>query len=74
MISLSGFKVVYGETVLNALQLLEFNMPENFYNFEKRSEITKPKFIDIMAINEDGNVVVIHDEAWRFQFIPIVRG
>ena len=75
MINLLGFKVVYGEKVLNALQLLEFSMPEDFYNHEIRpqTQIAKPKFIDVMAINEDGNVIIIHDESWKFQFIPIVR-
>ena len=74
MISLSGFKVVHGEKVLNALAILEFSMPENFYQEEKRPERVKPKFIDVMAINEDGNVIIVHDESWRFQFIPIVKG
>ena len=35
--------------------------------------INKPKFIIILAKNEDGNVIEIHDEAWMFQFIPIVQ-
>ena len=74
MISLKGFKVIHGDKVLNALVMLSFDMPEKFHNFEERPEISKPKFIDVMAINEDGNAVVIHDEAWRFQFVPIVRG
>jgi hypothetical protein len=33
----------------------------------------KPKFLDIMVINEDGNILIIHDEAWTFQFVPIMR-
>lgn len=32
----------------------------------------QPKWIDVLAINEDGNLVSIADEAWTFQFIPIV--
>lgn len=30
--------------------------------------------LDVLVINEDGNVVSIHDEAWTFQFIPIMAG
>lgn len=37
-----------------------------------RDIVLKPKFIDMLAINEDGNIISIHDEAWTFQFIPIV--
>lgn len=73
MISLSGFKVVHGDKVLNALAIMEWQMKEDFYNGEKRPEIAKPKFLEIMAINEDGNIIIIHDESWRFQFLPIVK-
>ena len=73
MISLSGFRVVHGDKVLNALAIMEWRMSEDYFNEEKRPEKAKPKFLDIMAINEDGNVVFIHDESWRFQFIPIVK-
>ena len=34
----------------------------------------KPKFIEILVINEDGNIEALRDEAWMFQFIPIVNG
>ena len=74
MISLAGFKVIHDDKVLNALQIVEWCMPEEFYDSEKTKWLAKPKFIDVMAINEDGNVVVIRDETWTFQFIPIVRG
>lgn len=47
-------------------------MPENV-DRDKRDIVLKPKFIDILAINEDGNIISIHDEAWTFQFIPIVQ-
>lgn len=70
-ISLNGFKVIHNDKVLNALALMEIYMPENM-DYEKRDIITKPKFLDVLAINEDGNVVSIRDESWTFQFIPIV--
>ncbi len=69
-IDLSRFKVVHGERVLNAVALMEviFDMA----NHEERKTVEKPKFITVLAINEDGNIISINDEAWTFQFIPIV--
>ena len=69
---LSRFKVVHGDKVLNAVALNYVDMG----NIEcpPKEIVNKPKFIDIIAINEDGNLVSIHDEAWTFQFIPIIPG
>lgn len=69
-IDISKFKVVYGEKVLRAIAIMEIIMPENT-DYEKRGIIEKPKFLDILAINKDGNIVSIRDEAWMFQFLPI---
>lgn len=69
-IDLSRFKVVHGDKVFNAIALMEVHMPENV-EWDKRDIVLKPKFIDILAINEDGNIISIHDEAWTFQFIPL---
>lgn len=70
-IDLSRFKVIHGDKVLNAIALMEVRMPDNM-DFDNRETVVKPKFLDILAINEDGNIVSIHDEAWTFQFLPIV--
>lgn len=68
-IDLSRFKVVYGDKVLNVISLQEVDMGEN----TKLDDIhQKPKIIAILVINEDGNIEFIRDEAWRFQFLPIV--
>lgn len=72
-IDLSRFKVVHGDKVFNAIALMEVHMPENV-EWDKRDIVLKPKFIDVLAINEDGNIISIYDEAWTFQFIPIVGG
>ena len=68
---LSGFKVVYGDKVMKALHL-------NSIAFKNNTDFDalriKPNFIDILVINEDGNIEVIRDEAWMFQFIPILNG
>ena len=36
------------------------------------STIKKPKFIEILVINSDGNIEALHDEGWMFQFVPIL--
>lgn len=68
-IDLSRFKVVYGEKVLKALSLQEI-----FYSEDVKWDAIhkKPKFIEILVINEDGNIEALRDEAWMFQFIPIL--
>lgn len=69
-INLSGFKVVHGEKVLRALALINIVFGDEF--FPRKCDITKPQFLEILVLNEDGNVVSIYDEAWKFQFVPIV--
>ena len=72
MIDLSRFKVVYGERVLNALALENISYGDGKCPIlEAKETMFKPKFISVMAINEDGNIVTFCDEAWRFQFLPI---
>ena len=68
-IDLSRFKVVYGEKVLNALSLQEavFSDTVDWDDIRK-----KPRLIEIIVINEDGNIEALRDETWRFQFIPIL--
>lgn len=71
-VDLSRFKVVHGDKILNAVAVVNMKMPDGI-DWENRATIVKPKTIDILAINEDGNLVSIMDEAWRFQFLPIVH-
>ena len=68
---LSGFKVVYKERVLRAVCLDDIDFGKNLPPEIGKVEV--PKFISIIAINEDGNLVSIRDEAWMFQFIPVVE-
>lgn len=72
-VDLSRFKVVHGDKVLNAVAIVDIGVTEGF-DFSNRSTIVKPARIEILAINEDGNLVSIMDEAWKFQFLPIVHG
>lgn len=68
MINVSNYKVVYGDKVLNALQIHAIDIEK----VSDKQTIVKPKFLEVVAINEDGNIILIHDEAWMFQFIPKV--
>lgn len=70
-ISLSGFKVIHSGIVLNALALKSVKMREGM-DASNREIIEKPVWIEVLAVNEDGQIVSIKDEAWTFQFLPIV--
>lgn len=67
---LTGYKVVYKERVLRALALMGVEFEDGAY--PDMGKTSKPKAIEILAINEDGNIVSITDEAWMFQFIPAI--
>lgn len=69
-IDLSRFKVVYKDKVLKAISLQRVEFGEDVKWDET---IKKPKFIEILAINEDGNIIAIHDEAWMFQFVTAIN-
>lgn len=72
-IDLSRFKVVYGEKVLNAVALEDVRYKDNGFPCPtEKGCVFKPQFLSVMAINEDGNIIIVCDEAWMFQFIPIV--
>ena len=74
MIDLSSYKVIYGDKVLNAVALDMVDYGEGFCLERETKTTIKPKHLGVLAINEDGNIVLIHDEAWCFQFIPIING
>jgi hypothetical protein len=68
-VDLSRFKVIYDEKVLNAVSLQEVV----FSDYVDWDDVYKiPKLIEIIAINEDGNIQVLRDKTWKFQFIPIL--
>ena len=68
---LSGFKVVYKERVLRAVCLDAIDFGEDWP--PEIGKVDVPKFITIIAINEDGNIISIRDQGWMFQFIPVVE-
>ena len=68
-IDLSRFKVVYKDKVLNAVSLQDvwYFKDTDYDDINK-----KPEFIEILVINENGNIEAIRDESWEFQFLPII--
>lgn len=72
-IDLSRYKVIYADKVMNAIALQDVIYYDKCYpNPAAEHIIFKPEFLCVLVINEDGNVITICDETWRFQFIPIV--
>jgi hypothetical protein len=72
LLDLSRFKVVYGDRVLNAVALDGIDLEDITPETDAKC-VLQSKFIAVFAVNEDGNIVLIRDEAWRFQFVPIIN-
>lgn len=66
----SRFKIVYKERVLSAVHASAIFADGEY---PQPGKAVKPKELEVYAINEDGNVVCIVDEAWMFQFVPIIQ-
>ena len=77
-INLNGHKVVHEGKVMRALSILYIEVRNGEVGETIDESITdtviNPVLMDVMVINEDGTVVIIRDEAWCFQFIPIIEG
>lgn len=73
VLDLSRFKVVYGDRVLNALALDGVTFAEPTDTDGHTRVQVHATHLSVVAINEDGNMVLIADEAWRFQFVPIIN-
>ena len=71
-IDMRGFKVVYKERVYNALNMCwRYNDTPPEIEAEEKG-IAKPKFLTV-TLNEDGEVILLHDEACMFQFLRITN-
>ena len=68
-LDISRFKVVYKDQVLRALALMAVAFPEEDKDLSEVARKT-PKNIEILAVNVDGRIEMIRDEAWKFQFLP----
>ena len=72
-ISLNGYKVVYGDKVLNALSLSSIHVKAPETEGEYKETTIKPDFLGVLAVDTDGTLVIIEDEARKFQFIPRIN-
>ena len=72
-IDMRGFKVVYKERLYNALNMCwRYNDTPPEIEAEEKG-IAKPKFLTVVTLNEDGEVILLHDEACMFQFLRITN-
>lgn len=72
-IDLSRFKVIYNNRIYNAMALVNMRIDAiREEEEEKLNPLYKPSRIEIIVLNEDGNIIIINDETWKFQFLPIV--
>lgn len=72
-IDMRGFKVVYKERVYNALNMCwRYNDTPPEIEAEEKG-IVKLKFLTVVTLNEDGEVILLHDEACMFQFLRITN-
>ena len=70
MIDIRGFRVVYDTKVLNALCIDQMFCADG--DFPKIG-INKPDRLTVIAVDSDCEVVIIEDEARKFQFIPKLK-
>ena len=69
LVDVQNYKVVYDGRVLRALQAdlifaADLKGDEDYF---------RPKFLIVTYIDENLNIALMRDEAWRFQFIPILE-
>lgn len=72
MIDLKGMRVVYGERVYRTLAVRDLceERPKDETVIEHKIKI---KYITVIVLNEDGQVMILEDEAWMFQFLMEAR-
>ena len=63
-IDMSNFKMIYQDQVFNVI-----NINPVFGERNGNSGIQKPKFIHAICIDENGEIIIIDDEAWTFKFV-----
>ena len=64
--NITDFDVIYDERVYKCVDCFTL-----FNEGHKTPEcgIDKPDRIEILCINEDGNIIALRDEAWMFRFV-----
>ena len=69
-IDLSRFRVVYEDRVFRAIALMDVQFGDDGTSHCEKI-VDTPKILEIIVINQDGNIETIRDEAWMFQFLPV---
>jgi hypothetical protein len=63
--NMSDYDVIYKERVYKAVDMnVCFDKPP-----EGEKSIQKPKFLDVICIDQSGEIIAIHDETFMFRFI-----
>lgn len=65
--NIESFKVIYNERVINPIDVepsFKDTMPVN-----SDPSISKPNYLCITFIDEDGELAVVHDEGRKFKFV-----
>lgn len=77
MFDISRYKLVYNDKVWKPIAIISFNPKPPFDRFDSSVDagpIAEMDYLEVMVLNEDGNIITISDEGWKFQFIQIVGG
>ncbi|EPR12482.1 hypothetical protein [Ruminiclostridium papyrosolvens] len=62
-IDMTDFKMIYQEQVFNVVNII----PE--FEGHQEDAFRKPKFINAVYVDENGEIRSVHDEAWCFKFV-----
>lgn len=69
--NMRGYKVVHNGMVYNTVEVEAEFIPEmdKLYINIPDGHVNKPSYLCVWVINDDGLLVLIRDEARRFQFV-----
>lgn len=65
--NIESFKVIYNERVINPIDVEASFKDVSPINSDP--SISKPKYLRITFVDEDGELAVVHDEGWKFKFV-----
>ena len=65
--NIESFKVIYNERVINPIDVEPSFKDASPINSDP--SISKPKYLRITFVDEDGELAVVHDEGWKFKFV-----
>lgn len=62
-LNVENYKVIYCDIVYNPLSI------RPIFDYKENEKEQKIKFIQMLYINEDGELRSVEDEAWCFKFV-----